>query len=88
MGLEAVELLLSVEEEFKITISESEAEKMPRVGDLYAYVVKTLREGLGAKAPGELEIWHRLKALIVAEIGVRPEEVTLEARFAEDLDID
>ncbi len=88
MGLDTVELVLALEEEFGVAISNAEAERIERVGDMYAFLVKAIRERDGALAASELEIWKRLKEVIVYEVGVREEEITLEARFVEDFDMD
>src|SRR5688500_12154199 len=45
MGLDAVELVIDVEEEFKIKISDSDAEKILTVGQLHDYVVERLPPG-------------------------------------------
>jgi acyl carrier protein len=83
MGLDAVELVMAVEEEFSIEISNSEAEKMKRVGDMLDFVLRTLRER--GETVDEAEVLTRLRAIIVEQLSVRPEEVTLTARFVQDL---
>jgi hypothetical protein len=42
MGLDTVELVMEVEEEFGITIPDEDAEKISTVGQLYAYVLERL----------------------------------------------
>ena len=39
MGLEAIELIIKIEESFKICISDAEAEKISTVGELYACLI-------------------------------------------------
>ena len=43
MGLDTVELVMAVEEEFGLQISDAEAEKMERVGDLFQFISRRLR---------------------------------------------
>ena len=83
MGLDAVELVMAVEEEFSIEISNSEAEKMKCVGDMLDFVLRTLRER--GEPVDEAEVLTRLRAIIVEQLSVRHEEVTLTARFVQDL---
>jgi acyl carrier protein len=88
MGLDTVELVISVEQEFGIEIPNSEAAKMERVGEMHAFVVKTLRYRDDAAVVDADKIWTRLREIIVEHLGVRPEEVIPTARFVEDLGAD
>ena len=87
MGLDAVELVMATEEEFGIQIANSDAEKILRVGDLHAYVVRKLRERNEAGVD-EADVWKRLQQVVVEQLGVEPDEVVPSARFIEDLRID
>lgn len=87
MGLDAVELVMAVEEEFIIDIPDDEAERMKTVGDLYSYV----HESVHLKAirpPSDEELWQRVRKVVVAQLGVKEHQVTREARFIEDLGMD
>ena len=83
MGLDTVELVMAVEEEFALEISNADAAKMERVGDMHAFILRTLRER-GA-SPDDAEIWKRLHQIVVEQLGVRPDEVIPTARFIKDL---
>lgn len=88
MGLDTVELVIAVEEEFELAITDAAVAKLKRVGDLHAFVVTTLRQRAEAGVVDEAQVWERLRAIIVEPLGVRVEEVTPAARFVEDLRAD
>ncbi|MEO0795191.1 MAG: hypothetical protein AAFX93_08525 [Verrucomicrobiota bacterium] len=89
MGLDGVELIMAVEEEFFSgeEIPESVGEKLFTVGDLYDYVVSRLESQGELEALGEEQVWERLVELIVCQLSVKKEQVTREARFVEDLNV-
>lgn len=89
MGLDAVELLMEVEETFGIAIPDADAEKITTVGALHRYIVAKL--GLDAsrrarsRCPSQAE-FHRLRRALVEGLGVdrslvRPDS-TMEALIA------
>ena len=83
MGLDTVELVMAVEEEFGIEIPTAAAERLLSVGGMQDYIVETLQSR--GTSMGEQEIWQRLRQIVVDQLGVRPEEVTREAEFVRDL---
>ena len=83
MGLEIVELLRRVEEEFEIVIRDEEAEHTVNCGELCEVVLHKLRER-GA-SPGETETWEKLRAVLADETSGPPERIARETRFLEDL---
>jgi len=52
------------------------------VGDLNA------REKIESKGGKTMDLFERIKAIIVEQLGVDPDKVTMEARFREDLEAD
>ena len=88
MGLDTVELVMAVEQEFAIEIPNAEAGKMERVGDMHAFVVRTLRQLDEAAVVHADQVWTRLREIIVEQLGVRPEQVTPTAHFIRDLRAD
>jgi acyl carrier protein len=88
MGLDAVELVVAVEQEFGIEIPNSEVGKMQRVGEMHAFVVGMLRQCDELVIIDADQIWTRLREIIVDHLGVRPEEVTPTAHFVYDLGAD
>jgi hypothetical protein len=86
MGLDTVELVMAIEEEFSIEIPNADAARLGVLGDLSDYVVAALRQR--GETPDEAQVWQRLSALVVAQLGVRPEEVTRSAHVVKDLHAD
>ena len=83
MGLDTVDLVIAVEKEFQIEISDGDAEKLGVLGDLHDYIVQAIRQR--GETPDELHIWERLKTVVVAQLGVRPDEVVRSAHIVQDL---
>jgi acyl carrier protein len=86
MGLDMVELIMAVEEEFGIAIENREAEKLVTVGLLYQLVLDKLRSR-GSVAT-EQELYSQLRELISKQLGVKPEQVVPSAHFIDDLGVD
>jgi acyl carrier protein len=86
MGLDSVELVMAVEEEFGLEIPNSEAEKMERVGDMFQFISRTLRAR--GEATDDAVIWKRLRDVIVEQLAVAPEDVIPSAHFIRDLKMD
>ena len=89
MGLDSVELLLRVEDEFDIELSDVEATAIVTVGDLHTCLVRKW----GAKpkeirSSGREPTWQALSDVIVDQLGVRRDQVTPNTRIAKDLGVD
>ena len=84
MGLDTVELVMAFEEEFGVEIPDDDAERIVTVGDARDFIVGKLRE----RAEDPEAVLSRIKAIVVDHIGVRPEKVTPEAAFIDDLGVD
>jgi acyl carrier protein len=86
MGLDTVELVMAVEDEFGLEIPDAAAEMMMTVGDMHAFLVAELkrlgREGDPAK------VFEQMRAIIVRQLRIKPEKVILSARFGKDLHVD
>ncbi len=87
MGLDTVELVMAVEEEFGLEIPDAAAEKMFTVGDMHSFLVSELRRR-GRSEIDENRIFERLREIVCAQLGVKPEVVVPEARFVKDLGAD
>jgi acyl carrier protein len=83
MGLDTVELVLAVEEEFGIDISNADAVNLAVLGNLNDYVVGAVRQR--GDTPDEEQIRERLSAVVVAQLVVPPDAVTRQAHVVEDL---
>ena len=86
MGLESVEIVMAVEEEFGIRIPDERAAELATVGDMLDFVLIALRQR--GEVPDEGAIWEHLRAVIVDQIRVPLEDVTRNARFIQDLGVD
>jgi acyl carrier protein len=84
MGLDTVELIMSAEEAFDIDLPDEETSRVRTVGDFHALVMEKLRAKNLAE-PGAEVVMDRLRSLICRQLGVKPGQVTPEARFREDL---
>jgi hypothetical protein len=83
MGLDTVELVMAIENEFDIQIADSDASNLAVLGDMHDYIVRALQHR--DNAPDERQVWERLSAVVVAQLGVRPDEVTRRAHVVYDL---
>jgi len=86
MGLDTVELIFRVENEFEIDIPNTDAAKLGTVGELHEYVVETLRrQGRIERADS---VYERLRDIICYQLGVKPEDVVPSASFVDDFGAD
>jgi acyl carrier protein len=92
LGLDSVEIIMDIEDRFGIEITDAEAARCIRVGDLLGVVMAKLEAGKTTK-PERLQ-WTRqqvleeMRDIIVEQAGVRREQVTLEATLRGDLAVD
>jgi acyl carrier protein len=86
MGLDTVELVLAIEQEFGISIPDSDAAKLGLLGDMQDYIVGALRRR--EESPDENQVWERLTAVVVRQLGVSPSEVRRTAHIVYDLKAD
>lgn len=92
MGLEQVEFVMDAEDEFGISIDRSEGygQSVTTVGEFYDLVLRLVRASpkseLAPLADLESYVWNRVAALIAKHgHGLKPEQVTRDTRFIEDL---
>ena len=87
MGLDTVELIMAIEDEFNIDIENQDASEIATVGDIYIYVLKKLNDR-GSDAEFDEKIWERVKEVVVSQLGVNPEEVMKKSSIVYDLGAD
>lgn len=87
MGLDYVELIMDVEDEFGIEITDQMHSRVVTVGDLHREVVGAMRRSDTGSTVDEHVVWDRLRVLVCETSGVRPDRVTPTARIVEDLRI-
>ena len=81
MGLDAVDLVLCIEEAFGIEIAVEDYGGLKTVGQLHDYIVRK-------SAFPDDDVWESLRSVIVRTLHVQPEEITAQTRFIEDLKLD
>jgi acyl carrier protein len=86
MGLAIVELVMAIEDEFRIEIPNDDAARLAVIGELFDYVLQTLRQR--GETPDEAQTWERFRAVVVRQLGVRPDEVVRSAHVVRDLHAD
>ena len=86
MGMDSVELVMKVEEEFDLIITDDEAERIRTVGDFHDYIVASLLKN-GRDADVQ-RVFEKLRDIICDQLGIKPEQVVPSARFVEDLRMD
>lgn len=87
MGLDTVELLLSVEENFGIDVPDEAAGQIFTVGQLRDFIVEQ-QSGRGVPDVNGDVVLEQLRILIARHLALNPEEVVPQARFVEDLRAD
>ena len=86
MGLDTVELIMAVEEEFALAIPNQTAATLETVGDIHRFVLAFLRER--GEATEEAMVWERVRQVVIRELAVLPEEVVPAAHIVYDLHAD
>jgi acyl carrier protein len=87
MGLDTVEMVMSVEETFGIRIPNEVAATIVTVGQLHEHVVAELNRCNAVEADRE-RVFEQLRDIICEQLGVDPALVRPEARIVEDLGAD
>lgn len=86
MGLDAAELVLSLEEAFDLSIPDEDAEDLVTVGAVQDYIFSQTRER--PIPPTGDEIFERLKMVISDSLSVKPDQINRNSRFVEDFGMD
>ncbi|WP_348945860.1 phosphopantetheine-binding protein [Chitinibacter sp. FCG-7] len=88
MGLDAVELIVMVEQEFAIRIADRDAARILTVGELCDHVVLCCMQSHGLAAPSATNIEQRISRILVQQLHIHPEQIHRAARFVDDLGLD
>ena len=86
MGLDSVNLVVAIEQEFAVQISDEIAPRLSVLGNLHLHGLTLLRQR--GEKPDETETWQRLRRVVVDQLGVKPGEVTRSADIVKDLRAD
>ena len=87
MGLEAVELIIEIEEYFQVQISDLEFANIYTVGDLHICLVDRLKSEKQDKftESDAQSIWQQVCRIVAYVACVEPEELSSETSFYKDL---
>jgi len=88
MSLDFYEVVLEVEEEFEIKLPDPQWSAVESVGDLYDATLEALRQQQPqrfADAAYPARVWEQLRALLVTQLGLEPDQIVPSARFYGDL---
>lgn len=88
MGLDTVEFILWVEQEFEIEIPDRVTATILTVGQFSTYIHDKLLDLHGSKASSEAEIFARIQKFLVAEFKISPEKISCNSTFVNDLGLD
>jgi hypothetical protein len=83
MGLEHVQLMMELEEEFGITIPDEHVPLLSTIGDVHAYLVRRLEPGVQPD-----NVWARLERILLEEHDLKPEWIRPETDLYRDLAFD
>jgi acyl carrier protein len=86
VGLDSVELILAIEEEFGVAIPDGDAEKMMTVGDVFAW----LKSCIGSVAPGTCltqSVFYKLRRALVENYRLERNAITPETKLTDFLSV-
>ena len=92
-GLDVVEVVMAVEQEFGIRIPDAEAEKLETVGKLHACIAgqvavrrpgEEVRVEAGGRSWTEADVWEAVRRFVIERLDVKPEQVRPGAYFVRD----
>ena len=89
MGLDIVELVMALEEEFGLQLPDAELKRTRMVGELYDYIGRQLAPELIMPDGGPYEgaLWQRYLDVIEKDTGVDRDRLRPSASFVRDLDL-
>lgn len=86
MGLETVEILMEIEDEFSISIPDQLASRSLTVGDTHRLIVDMLVAKGAVRSPMlETDAWERLVKIVTDYTGIKLEAVRPESRWIPDI---
>jgi acyl carrier protein len=86
MGLDGVELVMEIEDEFEIQTSDSDAAAMLTIGDVVLYVASQ-KDQRATDAADVQKIRHRVCVIVSEQMGVPIASLSDATRFVEDLNV-
>jgi acyl carrier protein len=80
MGLDAVELIMAIEEEFQIAISDSEAAECTTVQDLVELIFSRVRQAGGAQCPSQ-QCFYLVRKKLSDTLGIQRRAIKPETKL-------
>ncbi len=87
MGLDTVELVQAIENEFQISIPNDVAPSLGTLGELHACVVLSLQKRR-ITAVDSPDAWERLKRILIEQFAIRESLLVPAAHIVYDLGLD
>jgi hypothetical protein len=87
MGLDTVELVQSIENEFQITIPDDVAPSLGTLGELHAFIVASLQTKTNTAVDSD-DAWKRLKQIFIDQFAFRESLLVPSAHIVHDLGLD
>ena len=87
MGLDTVEFLVNIEEQYDISIPDEDAYILGDIGDLALYIVNACEQSNGVLIEIEPVVDY-LKNMLHRDYGVSLDEITLKSHVVKDLGLD
>ncbi len=84
--MDSVELVMAFEDAFDIVITDAVAENLRTVGDAHRAILSLLEAKGTPQNAGD--VYELLVRIIARQTAVKPDELTPETRFVEDLKLD
>jgi acyl carrier protein len=88
MGLDSIEIILEIEDEFDLAIPDEDAEGLRTVGEIIDYVEHRLRERGDVVPAGKRDVPERVVRIVAESLRIDPLEIRRDSRLAEDLGAD
>jgi len=86
MGLNTVEILMEIEDEFEISVPDQVASSSLTVGDTHRVIVDMLVAKGAVRSPElESDVWQRLVKIVAEQMRMKPEAVRPESRWIPDI---
>jgi hypothetical protein len=86
MGLDTLEILMDVEDEFHISIPDQIASNSITVGDTHRVIVGMLVEKGAVRSPElEADVWRRLVIIVSEQMRMKPQAIRPESRWIPDI---
>jgi hypothetical protein len=91
MGLDSVELIMEIEDEFGIEIPDEDVQDILTLGDLHRLLFNHVSRNLGASISAlqggtlEKDVWKRLERLLITEWAIEKERIKPSAEIVRDL---